>query len=425
MKKAVVLIIICFFFWGCNPVSQLDCNLFNNTSSDNREIIDYKTVKENLIQQTVESMSLKSKVAQMLLISVDGNCLSNSISLYTGEYSPGGFLLFKFNVDSSEYKKIKSFNDLLKNTYTSINQIAPYIAIDHEGGDVNRLKKVLPGLPSQEYIASCFSLSDAKSMYYYHSKMLEKLGININLAPITEIKTDENHEFLVNRSFGDSKKVFEYVNAALWGIERTSVLPVQKHFPGNTNEDTHTGRAVINSNMDVIRDLYIAPFKDVRNINNSAVMMSHTVLNAVDSNPSCISKETVKLFKDSTGFSGLLFTDDLTMDALSKSSFPLKKAMVAAIDAGVDVIMLSITNYIRIVDSIISEIEGNEELVKKIDMAVKKIINWKIDSGLIGIDLFSEVPSLSFDIKYECSEGEEQSFDAYHDMAEAILQRYR
>lgn len=424
-KLYVLLLSIFFLFVGCKPIPEIDNTQFIYNSDKINQIKDYSQIKKDLIQKQINEMSLKSKVAQMLLISVDGNCLSDSLSLYTDEYAPGGFLLFKFNVDSSDYKEIKSFNDKLKNTYTSLNQISPYVAIDHEGGDVNRLKKLLPELPSQQYISNHLDISDAENIYYYHSKMLEKLGININLAPVCEIKTDENQSFLVNRSFGDKVKVYEYCNQALWGIEKTSVLPVQKHFPGNTNEDTHTGRAVIYSDMDVIESLYIAPFRDIRNINNSAVMMSHTVLDEVDTKPSCISLPTVELFKNSTDFSGLLFTDDLTMDALVKSGYPLKEAMIAAIDAGLDVIMLSITNYIRIVDSIIPDLEKNDELISKIDLAVEKILNWKVDSGLISIDLFSDPPCLSFNVEYKYHDEDERSFWRYHELAEKLLVKKR
>ena len=305
--------------------------------------------------------------------------------LYTGDYSPGGFLLFRYNVNSDKYKEIKSFTDKIKNTYTSLNQISPYIAIDHEGGDVNRLQKALPNLPSQQFISEHYSLEDAGKMYYYHSKMLEKLGINVNLAPVNEIETVENIEFLKSRSFGDRKSVYEYGNAELWNIIKTSVLPVQKHFPGNTNTDTHTGKSVIDSDLEIIQNLYIAPFRDVRNMNQSAVMMSHTILDAVDSKPSCISDKTINYFKDNTGFNGLLFTDDLTMDALTKDGFPVKRAIVEAIRSGVDVIMLSITNYLRIIDSVIPDIEDDSELIEKIDSAVERILNWKIDCGLVDV----------------------------------------
>ena len=423
-KKFHALIIakaILIMFIGCNQEIPIDINSFIIKDSSKIEIVDYSSLKNELIEKQLSNMSLKSKLAQMLLISADGTSNSDKISLYTGEYSPGGFLLFRYNVDSAEYKAIKTFTDNLKNEYTSMNQIAPYIAIDHEGGDVNRLQKALPQLPSQQFISEHYSFTDAGKIYYYHSKMLEKLGINVNLAPVNEIKTDENVEFLINRSFGDRKKVYEYGNAELWNIIRTSVLPVQKHFPGNTNTDTHTGKSVINSDLEIIQKLYIAPFRDVRNMNQSAVMMSHTILDAVDSKPSCISEKTIKYFKDNTGFDGLLFTDDLTMDALSKDGFPMKRAIVEAIRSGVDVIMLSITNYMRIIDSVIPDIENDSELIEKIDRAVGRILNWKIDCGLVDIDFFRDTPSLVFDKSFVCTAEDEESFNFYYKKAEEAV----
>ena len=149
-------------------------------------------------------------------------------------------------------------------------------------------------------------------------------------------------------------------------------------------------------------------------------MMSHTVLEAVESKPSCISEKTISYFKDKTEFDGLLFTDDLTMEALTKDGYPMKRAILEAIKSGVDVIMLSVTNYIRIVDSVINDIKEDNELIKKVDHAVERILNWKIDCGLVGIELFSEKPSLVFDKISEYSEEDEESFENYYKKAETL-----
>ncbi|MCR4713492.1 MAG: hypothetical protein K5751_03840 [Treponemataceae bacterium] len=422
-KKILIysIIILLLTICSCNSDISNENTSFRFKSSEKIQFNDYSYQKKKLIDDKINQMTLKEKFAQMMLVSVDGTCKSKHISMYTGDYSPGGFLLFKYNVDSDKFQDIRLFTDRLKNSYTSQKQIAPYIAIDHEGGDVNRLKNVMPRLPSQEYIAEHYSIVDSGEIYYLQAKMLEKLGVNVNLAPVNEIETTENHEFLVNRSFGNKRQVYEYGNTEIFNIGRTSVLSVQKHFPGNTNEDTHTGKAVIECDLKTVNDLYIEPFKNVRNKNESAVMMSHTILQSVDSKPSCISKETIKLFKDSTGFNGLIFTDDLTMDALSKSGFPMKKAILEAVKAGVDVIMLSITNYFRIVESVVNDIENERELINNVDRAVKKILEWKIDCGLIDIDLFSDEPALYIDKEFQYSEDLEMNFNNYYTQAERIL----
>ena len=423
MKRICFLFFSVILLYSCNQITPVDIEQFVIKKSNNINYKNYSLIKDEIVRNHIKSMTLKSKIAQMLLISVDGTCYTDSIYLYKDEYSPGGFLLFRYNVDSAEYKSIKKFTDSLKNEYTELNQIAPYIAIDHEGGDVNRLQKAMPMLPSQQYIADHYNLKDASDIYYYNAKMLEKLGINVNLAPVNEIKTNENSKFLVNRSFGDRKKVYEYGNAELWSIIKTSILPVQKHFPGNTNIDTHTGKSVIDDDFDIIKNLYIAPFNDVRNKNESAVMMSHTILDAVDSKPSCISDKTIKYFRENTEFNGLLFTDDLTMEAISKDGYPVKRAIIEAINAGVDVIMLSVTNYIRIIDSIINDVENNEELVEKVNSAVERIIDWKIKCGLIDIDVFSENPELIFGKTFNYNEEDEESFIRYYNKAENLMKQ--
>lgn len=381
------------------------------TPDENYVINNYENIKNKIIDEEITSMSLEAKIAQMLLVSIESRCTDQIIKLQNAEYSPGGFLLFRYNVNTDRYQKLNDYINEIKNNYTSKNMISPYISIDHEGGTVNRLISILPELKSQEDIANSNNYEKANEIYNLQSKMLYSLGIDVNFAPVVEIESIGNKDFLQTRSFGNEEKVFNYSNIETFNVLRSGILPVLKHFPGNTNSDLHNSISIINITKDEIETEILKPYKEIRNLKYTGIMISHTILSAIDDKPSCISKKIVDMIKYEGGDEILIFTDDLIMSAMKQSGYDLKDSIIAAIDAGVDVLMLSITDYETIVNQIIENIAENTNLINKIDVAVKRILNWKIHNGLVNIKYFEDIPKIDRQVVFEYNEVEESYFN--------------
>ena len=115
----------------------------------------------------------------------------------------------------------------------------------------------------------------------------------MNLAPVAELCTKDNVDFLSGRSYGDEEQVVEYGSACVNAYEQNNIATVVKHFPGNTNTDPHSGLPVINlSEAEIRNDL--KPFIEVLKTTPTAVLMSHAIVDSVDKGtPSCLSKTWV------------------------------------------------------------------------------------------------------------------------------------
>ena len=105
MKKIVVLLFSLFLFFGCNPAITVNIEPLIQKQNAKQNPVNYQSLKNDLIKKQIESMTLESKIAQMLLISVDGTSNSENVYLYKDDYAPGGFLLFRYNVDSANTKQ--------------------------------------------------------------------------------------------------------------------------------------------------------------------------------------------------------------------------------------------------------------------------------------------------------------------------------
>lgn len=331
------------------------------------------------VNDFIKKMPLEQKICQMLLVSLDSNSLSN---VGNNTYEPGGYLFFAFNFNS-DIRESRKLSFALKQSAAAKNQIVPFISTDFEGGIVNRLNNIAFHFPSERYIAEKFSLRDAFLFYYYQNMQLKCLGVDVNLAPVVEVVNSDNEEFLGSRSFGDFSKTVKYSYAAINAVKKAGVYPVLKHFPGNTKTDPHKNLPEISFSSDESKNQYLKPFDLLLNDSDEGLLVAHTILNDISDLPSCLSEAVIEEFIRKKKFNGLLFSDDLLMDALLKNGFPLEKSLVMAVRAGIDVIMISKSSYQDICDILVNAVETDSYLAGRIDESVSKILKWKIKQGLL------------------------------------------
>ena len=343
-----------------------------------------------VVTKYMQKMSLDEKIAQLFLLNLEGNSFFSEKTEYNDGISPGGYLLFSYNVaDSTE--KIKTFTKSINDFYVSKKQIPPFLAIDHEGGYVNRLRKIYGKFPSQEEISQKFSTEQAFDKYFEQGKILKDLGIHINLAPIVEEKTSDNQDFLDNRSFGNMENVISYGNSCVSAYIKSGIIPVLKHFPGNTNDDPHLGLPKLQVSSQEFEKM-ILPFKKIINSTsfgyNCAVLLSHAMLPQVFGEiPACFSKEMVtNVLKTKLNFSGLIISDDIYMGALAKNGYSPQKAAELSILSGVDLIMLSPKKFVNLLPYLKKIYFSNEEFSKRIEESCAKVLNAKLQHKLIKVE---------------------------------------
>ena len=178
--------------------------------------------------------------------------------------------------------------------------------------------------------------------------------------------------------------------------EENGVASVVKHFPGNSNTDPHTGLPVISLSKEEFENNFLLPFAFILNAAEpECILMSHAIVKGYDENtPACLSSFWIdEVLKNTMNYNGLVISDDIFMGALADNGFPPEVAVVKAIDAGVDVLMLSEKKFLNAARILIAESKRNPEFKNKIDAAVKRVLAFKNKYGLLNPeDKFNLMP---------------------------------
>ena len=346
---------------------------------------------EEALSHYVATLPLEQKIAQLFIENLEGNTQFRSYET-TGAMTgtkddrpliAGGYIFFSYNIaDSREQMQdyIKSIRDYC-DTYDNIQ---PYLCVDQEGGWVSRLKKLNPKLPSNEKVAQDYDIRTTYQLYSEQASGMKDLGFDMNLAPVVEVCTEDNKDFLDGRSFGNLNQVTTYGRACLNAYENNGIATVLKHFPGNTNTDPHTGLPEITlSEQDLLQS--IESFRELVQYNPAAVLMSHARTSAIDKGvPACLSKVWVSdILRNQYGYQGLIFSDDIFMGALADNGYPPEVAAIRAVEAGVDCIMISEKRFAKAGKVLYNRAKEDAAFEAKIDQAVKRIIKYKLEAGLI------------------------------------------
>ena len=349
----------------------------------------------------VQTLPVDDKISQIFLVNIDGKHkyipVEKTGALIgnprVGEpLVPGGVLLFSFNIGSSKEEVIEYIQSI-KEYYYIHNKVPPYISIDQEGGYVNRLRGITDMLPSAKTVASEYSLEEASTLYAIQAKQMAELGFSLNLAPVAEIETKFNKDFLDTRSFGSLEQVASYGTVQIQQFKAQKIGSAIKHFPGNTNLDPHTGLPEISVNANELNSTYIEPFKRLMPYAD-AVLMSHARITVTDNpaadsqTPACLSEYWVKrVIRGELGFDGLVISDDIFMNALVKNGYDTEKAAVSAVNAGVDVIMISEKRFGDVAKILLEHCENDPNFATKLDRACRHVIEYKIKNGLFRYQL--------------------------------------
>ena len=334
--------------------------------------------KKTAIEQFVSQLPENVKISQLFLVNIEGNKnyfpVEKTGSLYgkknEGEpLLPGGCLFFSYNIADSK-EQVRSFIKSINSFYSKNNNVLPFIAVDQEGGSVNRLRKITGNFPSEKYISQNFDEAKARELYEKQASQMAELGFNLNLAPVVEVETLENSGFLDTRSFGSLEKVLFYAPLEINAFENQKIATVLKHFPGNSNTDPHTGLPEIKISSERLKNELLEPFKKLLPLSSSV--------------PACISEFWVtKVLREDFGFEGLILSDDIFMGALADNGFLSEEAAIRAIEAGVNIIMLSEKRFGSVAKILLKKASESQEFNQKIQKSVQKIIEYKIKGGLL------------------------------------------
>ena len=349
-----------------------------------------KTDRDRALDSYVAGLPLEQKIAQLFIENLEGSTTFRSyetVGAMTGTNDDrpliaGGYIFFSFNIADSR-EQMQDYIRSIRQYCRQYENIQPYLCVDQEGGWVSRLKKLNPKLPSNEAVAKDYDVEEAYRIYGEQAGAMKDLGFDMNLAPVVEVCTDDNKDFLDGRSFGDLIQVINYGRACLNAYENNGIATVLKHFPGNTNTDPHTGLPEITLSKEELLQS-IESFRQLVDYKPAAVLMSHARTSAIDEGkPACLSKVWVTdILRKEYGYKGLIFSDDIFMGALADNGYPPELAAVSAVEAGIDCIMISEKRFAKAGKVLYQKAKEDEAFARKIDIAVKRILKYKIEAGL-------------------------------------------
>ena len=315
------------------------------------------------VQQILNKMSLRDKLAQMMFFSPrqwleDGSysnvtVLSDEMRQYISEHRYGGMLLFGGNcVDAEQTLRLSS---ALSAATVDGGGIAPLVAADQEGGYVARFDFGTTGVGNMA-LGATDDPECAREMSRIFGEEMQSIGINVDLAPVVDVSNNPRNPDVGVRSFGDDP---EYVGtfgvSFMRGLWDTDTVACVKHFPGhgNTDTDSHTGLALVERTYDELMEGDLLPFKMAVDAGADMVMTAHIQYPGLDNTtyksistgedvyvPATLSKTILTgILREQFGFDGVIVSDSIVMQSLW-DHFATDDILSMSINAGVNMLVM-------------------------------------------------------------------------------------
>ena len=310
--------------------------------------------------------SLDIKIGQMILIGFPGAKVDDKVLEEIRQGKVGSIIIFEKNIPAKN-----SYAELKKITWTYQHD-APlplFIAIDQEGGRVNRLKEKY-GFPRSVSAAKLgkFTLDSVQFYAETTAATLAGLGINVNFAPVVDLSSNPTNPIIAKpeRAFSaQADSVTLFAREVIRQHRKLGVVSVLKHFPGHgsSKDDTHLGIADVTNTWN---ERELNPYRILIDSGEvDAIMTAHIVNKKLDQagNPGTLSKKVIdSLLRKQFHFNGVVFSDDMQMHAITKH-YGLEEAIKLSINAGVDILTFS------------NNISGSQErTVDKVHEIIKKFV---------------------------------------------------
>ena len=328
------------------------------------------------VDEQLSEMSLKEKIGQLFIHTVaplQTQRNKNNIYAAIKEYKVGG-LLFSGGQLSDQV--------LLTNYAQSLAEVPLLITFDGEWGLAMRLKGT-PRFPRNR-VLGC--IQDNELLYEYGkevARQCKEIGVQINFAPVADVDVNPRNPVINTRSFGgDPRNVAQKVVAYARGLEDGGVLSVCKHFPGHgdTEVDSHLGLPSLNHDLNRLKSTELVPFQTAINNGVDMVMTAHIMLPQIDKEyPATMSKKILTdLLRDEMGYKGVIITDDLDMQAISKH-WDLGEAAIKSVEAGADILLVchTIENQQKVYNAVVQGVNDGKIDENRIDESVRRILRLK------------------------------------------------
>ena len=372
LKKIILLLITLILFSACNHKEEIYIPVNQEEEEIKEEIV---LTKE---EEILNSMTLEEKIGQLFIVRYENIDEEDEVK----QYQLGGITFYGKDF---RYEDKDSIIELINSLQSDV-KIPMFMSVDEEGGSVARVSRWYQYrseifLSPRDYYEQG-GLDLVLQMEEEKAQLLSSLGLNMNLSPVADI-SDKPGAFMYDRSLGeDAYTTAEFVCRTAKISADYGVGSVIKHFPGHgNNTDTHFYTARDTRSLEELKENDLIPFQAAMDEENSAIMIGHTVVEALDDEyPASLSKKVHDYIRKQMSFDGVIMPDALDMDTVS-SSFNGENVAVLAIMAGNDILCTS--EYKEQYEAVLQAVKDNKISIEQIDESVLRILRWKLQLGII------------------------------------------
>ena len=381
--KAFFLLLSLLFLTGCSSsdipettAAVAETTIPLQTTSPEITVAEREPIDS--IEALLGNTSLEQRVGQLFLARCNDATALNDI----GSYHLGGFVLFGVDFDGQTPDSIRE----KITAYQAAASIPMLISVDEEGGTVNRISSNTAfrnsPFPSARKSYAQGGLAQMLAVEEEKCQLLSSLGIQVNLGPVCDISTQPD-AFMYQRSLGlEPQETATAVAATVRVMNAYKIGSVLKHFPGyGNNADTHTGIAVDERSLAQLEENDLIPFLSGFQTGADAVMVSHTIVQALDAeHPASLSPAVHDYIRNVMGYDGVIITDDLVMQAIT-DRYGAGEAAVMAVLAGND--LLCSTDYVTQYEAVLAAVREGRIDMDTLNSAVRRVLRWKQSLNLI------------------------------------------
>lgn len=275
---------------------------------------------------------------QMVIAGFEGKKISPELKAALSQGRLSGVILFERNLGSPE--ETRALTDEIR----AASAVPPLIAIDHEGGRVQRLKAPFTIWPSARALGQKGDTHSLREIAAAMAAELLAAGVNLNLAPVADVDSNPDNPVIGDRSFGeDPSRVAHLAAAMIEGFSAAGLVSCAKHFPGHGDAavDSHEDLPEVTAERIQLERRELPPFVEAIKAHVPMIMTAHLKATALDPYyPATISRPILlELLREEMGFDGVIITDDLEMKALGKY-MTLPDAAFSAAKAGADLLLV-------------------------------------------------------------------------------------
>lgn len=349
------------------------------------------------VERIIHKMTLDQKIGQMLMVEI---FIHPQYDDYLGQYIRGAHVggCIIYNLDPAHNESpVPATAVAFRQMMDGLQAHADFpllLALDQEGGDVNRLAPYFGAAPSAAQLGATGNPQRAFAEGQLDAQRLAQIGINVNLAPDVDVSDGQGGGVDPTRMWGTTPSaIISYAGAYLDGLQAAGMPGTLKHWPGigAVHTDPHFSLSVLNHSLDQLNTIDFPPFKTLMTHGPALIMTTHAIVPAVEANvPTTLSQNMITgILRQQLGYQGVIITDQLHMQGIlqymskigiTDTYAALGEAGVQSVIAGNDILEGAFDPYSAqlMMNSIKAAVQNGRIPLARIEESDRRILRLKM-----------------------------------------------